>query len=253
MIGSTSSSAYALFQPTSTAATSRSSATGSTSGSSESSPLDQLFAQLDQDSSGGVSTSELQSFVDSFAPQTRSALLSVQEDATSSTSDTSSTSSSTTGLTSDQVASAFEAIDSDGDGSVSESELGSFMQAMGPPPPPPPPPAEASSDASSSDTSSTDTSSTSSSSGSSSAASKAFDAMDTNQDGSVSEAELEAYLAKASGSTQSSDATSDTSSSSSSNGFSALLQQLLQQSYQRIQQAGSDPAGALINAIDTAV
>lgn len=92
-----------------------------------------ILSAFDQDRSGGLDTSELQSFVDGLDDQTRSALLSLQED--SSSSDTSSTSSTSS---SDLASQLMSALDEDGDGSVSGDELQSFLEANRPPPPPPP-------------------------------------------------------------------------------------------------------------------
>ncbi|TBW40874.1 hypothetical protein EYW49_01605 [Siculibacillus lacustris] len=236
MIGSTTSTSQGLYWPRSSTtttgadkagATATSSATSSTSSTD---PLQALFGTIDSDSSGGVSSTELQSFVDSFSSATRSALLGVQENGTSSTSSTTSTASSSS--TSSSTASAFATIDSDGDGTISQSELSSFMQASMPPPPPPPDGSSGSSDTttssgSSSSTSSTTTGSTTSSTSTtgSDPASRLMAALDTNGDGSVSQSELEAALNGSTSSTSSSTTTSSTSSSSTSSAsdlFSAM-------------------------------
>ena len=273
-----------------------------TSSTDASDKLSQLFSSIDSDGSGGLSSSELQSFVDTMSKDTRGALLSVQEGATSSdgTSATSSTSSSS--------AEAFDAIDADGDGAISESELSGFLQANMPPPPPPPdggaegassstssassssgeasdlltsmdtdgdgsvsqselssfleanappppPPPEASgssSTASAGSSSSSEETSGTASSGSSSA----FSAIDTNQDGQISKAELDAYLAQSSASGSSGSTTSTSTGSTSSSGASAdalasLLNQMLQQSYQRMQVSTAEMQASLTKSLDS--
>lgn len=77
----------------------------------QSSSEDDIFAQLDTDSSGDIGKSE---FLDAFSQGT----------------DTSS----------DMLGKLFDAIDSDSDGAISKDEQSAFQQAMkdrGPPPPPP--------------------------------------------------------------------------------------------------------------------
>jgi hypothetical protein len=136
------------------------------------------MSSLDSDQSGGLSSSELQSFVDGLDDKTRSSLLSLQEDSSSSSSSTSSSSTSSTdgSSSSDLVSQLMSSLDQDGDGSVSEDELKGFMEANAPPPPPPPPGGPngadgASADATSSDTSSSSTTSTSASASTSSSSS----------------------------------------------------------------------------------
>ncbi len=190
-----------------------------TTGETKKSPAEDLFSKLDADASGGLSTSELQSFVDKMSSDTRSALLSTQEASTSSTS-----TSATSSTTADDL---LTAMDEDADGSVSESELDTWMQANRPagPPPPPPPSEEASAtdgtdpasalfgaidgdgDGSVSETELSDflsslaTDETTSTDGSSTAstsetdeASTTFDAIDTDGDGAITQAELDAYM-----------------------------------------------------------
>jgi len=82
----------------------------------------------------------------------------------------------------------FSKLDTDGDGAVTESEMETAMQQMGPPPmmmmgPPP-------------DMSVEDASSVDGSSSADSRASELFAAADTNGDGTVTEAELEAAMEK---------------------------------------------------------
>lgn len=134
------------------------------------SPGEELFSKLDGDGSGGLSASELQSFVDKMSSDTRGALLTTQEASTSSTSSTSATSAEDL----------LTAMDGDGDGSISQSELDAYMKASAPaggPPPPPPPDDRIGS------TAGTDPSST------------VFSAIDADGDGSVSQTELADFLA----------------------------------------------------------
>ncbi|MDK9698016.1 MAG: EF-hand domain-containing protein [Siculibacillus sp.] len=165
---------------------------------------EELFSKLDSDGSGGLSSSELQTFVDTLSSDTRGALLSAQE--ASTTTETTSTNSGE-----DLLA----ALDQDGDGAVSSDELESGMKPDRPPPGGPPPmgdPAEAVSDlfgdidadgdGSISETELSDhvtaatasaTSETSETSVSEDVAS-AFSAMDTDGDGTVSQSELDAHM-----------------------------------------------------------
>lgn len=276
-----------------------------TSSTNASDKLSQLFSSIDSDGSGGLSSSELQSFVDTMSKDTRGALLSVQEGATSSdgTSTTSSASSSS--------AQAFDAIDTDGDGAISESELSGFMQANMPPPPPPPeggaaeasdsssttsasstsssmasdlmssidtdgdgsvsqselssfleanappppPPPEASGSSSTSSANSSSSSEETSGTASSSGSSSTFSAIDTNQDGQISKAELDAYLSQ-SGTASSSSSSGSTTAASSSTGSGAdalagVLAQLLQQSYQRMQVSAAEMQASLTKSLDS--
>lgn len=179
-------------------------ATSSTEGSRKS-PSAELFSKLDSDGSGGLSSTELQSFVDAMSRDTRGALLATQEASGSSA-------AATTG------ADMLSAMDADGDGSVSESELDTHMKANGPQGGPPPPPGEAAAgtdaasdlfgaiDADGSGSVSegelsdflaamkSDGTTSSDETASTSEASETFDAIDTDQDGSISQAELAAYM-----------------------------------------------------------
>lgn len=265
--------------------------------------LSQLFSSIDSDGSGGLSSSELQSFVDTMSKDTRGALLSVQEGATSETSSTDATSTtSASGMFSDidadgdgsiseeelsgymeanrpppppppregaregssaEAASAsgssasnasdlLASIDTDGDGSVSQSEVSSFLEANAPPPPPPP---EASGSSSTSSTTSSSSSEGTSGTASSSGSSSAFSAIDTNQDGQISKAELDAYLTQsgsASGSSSSgSTGTFPSSSGSGADALAGVLAQLLQQSYQRMQVSTAEMQASLTKSIDS--
>ena len=106
-----------------------------------------LFGSLDGDQSGAVSSAELQSYVDGLDSTTLSALLSLQEQTVSASSgdtttttdgtDTSSDTTTTSATSADVVATLMSALDGDGDGSVSESELSDLLTSSAPPPPPP--------------------------------------------------------------------------------------------------------------------
>lgn len=150
---------------------SRGSASEESGDTAQTSRAEATFKALDTDSSGGISTTEFQSFLDSMPTDTRSALLAAQENSSSS-----SSSSTTSSL--------FSSIDGDGDGSVTQTELDDFMKANAPAggPPPPPPPDEAS------ENSEGDPSS------------DLFAALDADQSGGVSETELSDFLSKASSS-----------------------------------------------------
>lgn len=158
---------------------SRGSASEESGDTAQTSRAEATFKALDTDSSGGISTTEFQSFLDSMPTDTRSALLAAQENSSSSSSSSSTTSS------------LFSSIDGDGDGSVTQTELDDFMKANAPAggPPPPPPPDEAS------ENSEGDPSS------------DLFAALDADQSGGVSETELSDFLSKAS-SSSSTDSTS---------------------------------------------
>lgn len=135
--------------------------------------VDDIFAQMDSDSDGAISRLESDAGIAKLAQQMQS-----QGPPSPPPADSSSSSSDSTSAT--QI---FDAMDTNKDGTVSASELFAAL---------------ANKDGSSSDSSSSDNSSSSSSaSGDNSTVKKIFDAMDTNEDGSVSKAELEAALAKA--------------------------------------------------------
>jgi len=117
----------------------------SSSSSSSSSSLSDLFASIDTNGDGSISKSELETALDNqdgglansvMGSQTDSAsLVSLLQDAAQLDSATGTTASM------DQL---FGKIDTNGDGSISESELETFASqaesAMSAPPPPPPPP-----------------------------------------------------------------------------------------------------------------
>ena len=173
---------------------SRSMGAQSTSSTEETrkSPGEEMFSKLDSDSSGGLSSSELQSFVDTMSNATRGALLSTQEESGTSSTTTSSTSTTTA----DDL---LTAMDTDGDGSVSQSELDTYMKDNAPaggPPPPPPPPEESAS------TEGTDPSTA------------MYSAIDADGDGAVSQTELSDFLAAMSSDTSTS-STDDTTSTTS--------------------------------------
>ena len=114
--------------------------TDATSASGATSPSAAMAADLmsavDSDGSGDITSQELQSFVDSLDDTTRSALLSLQEDLAGST-DTTTEDGSTSATTADVVSTLMSALDADGDGSITENEASSWMEANAPPPPPP--------------------------------------------------------------------------------------------------------------------
>jgi Ca2+-binding EF-hand superfamily protein len=279
MIGSATSALQNLHWPRSTSSSSASetastTSTSATSDTSAKNPLAELFASIDSDSSGGVSSSELSSFLDKFSNETRNALLSLQEE---------SGSTSSTGSATD----AFASIDADGDGSITEEELGDFMKANMPPPPPPPQDSASASDgSSSSDTtgavsstaasslfSSIDTDSdgsisedeltaamqasappppppsggtSSSGSSSSSDSSSSYSAADLNKDGTISADELLGYMSQQAGST---DSTSSSGTDSSS--FASVIAQMLQQSYMRMQDSQSLQQSSLLAGLSS--
>lgn len=166
--------------------TNTTSATSQTSSTERASPGKALFSKLDSDTSGGISQTEFQTFVDAMSPDTRGALLAAQE-----TGGTSATASTT-------PEDLFARVDSDGDGSVSRSELEAFVKANAPAGGRPPPPDGAST---------------------ADPSSQLFAALDADGDGSVSEGELEAALADRT-STTASDGT--TSSSETAALFSTI-------------------------------
>ena len=145
-------------------------------------------------------------------------------------------SSSSSGKTStNQI---FDALDTNKDGTISASELLAAFSSK---------------DSSSSDNSSSDTSSSSSSSSvDSSAVKKIFDAMDTNQDGSVSKSELEAALTKkghhhhshsqSTADSSSTTSTTDTAKSSDSALFAAAAKSYMQASFSSLRQNAATSA-----------
>lgn len=219
-----------------------------------------LYTALDTDASGGVSSTELQSFIDNLDSDTRSALLALQEQASSasgstttgdgtSTSGTSSSGTSTSATTADLVSTLMSALDVDGDGSVSESEL---TAAAAPPPPPPPfgsrgpgGPVGGPPEADAGSSSSTPTAS--------------FSDIDTNGDGSISQSEYETWVAaqtSSSGSTTDTSTTSDASTGSSAAtpaaaapDFAAIMAQLMMRSYAK---ADAGLSSTLVSSVDTA-
>jgi Ca2+-binding EF-hand superfamily protein len=145
----------------------------------------------------------------------------------------SSSSTSSTKTSSNQI---FDALDTNKDGTVSASELLAALSSK---------------DSSSSDNSSSDTSSSSSSSSvDSSAVKKIFDAMDTNQDGSVSKSELEAALTKkgqhhqsqSTADSSSTTSTTDTAKTSDSALFAAAVKSYMQASFSSFSQNGAASA-----------
>jgi Ca2+-binding EF-hand superfamily protein len=183
------------------------SASGGTDSNSFSDLKDKVFKSADQNSDGGISKDELSQLLSNSSQNDTSAddlmsALDTNKDGSISKSESDAaidnagqhrnvhgpplppppgdgSASASDKTSSSQV---FDALDTNKDGTVSASELLAALSSK---------------DSSSSDTSSSDTSSSSSSSSvDSSAAKKIFDALDTNQDGSVSKSELEAALTK---------------------------------------------------------
>lgn len=152
---------------------------------------DDLMNSLDTNKDGSISKSESDAAIDKAGQQRHAQgppLPPPPSDSSSSSSDSSSSNS------------IFDALDTNKDGTVSASELLAALSSK---------------DSSSSDNSSSDSSSSSSSSSAdSSAVKKIFDAMDTNQDGSVSKSELEAALTKKGQHNHSQNTTDSTSTTS---------------------------------------
>jgi Ca2+-binding EF-hand superfamily protein len=169
-----------------------SSSVSASSGTDRSDYLTQMFDQLDSDGDGTVTEDEFAAILDKQ-----------RGGASASSEETASTD------TSSKTSELFAKTDTDGDGTLSADEFATAMaqmQAGGPPPPPPPP---------SDSTSEEDSDSVSS----------LFASVDTDGDGVVSLAELQASLTKStddSSDTETTDATTSTDSTTSSQ-FSSLL------------------------------
>lgn len=150
---------------------------------------DDLFSKADGDGSGSLSQDELTAMLQQMQGQGASA-----------NSASASGTSSTSGTSSDDAQALFSALDSDGDGALSQSEFDAGRPQAGAGMPPPPPAQEASA------TASTTASSTTTASASGAAAPAAaggssttvYDELDTNEDGVVSVAERLAGAAEAS-------------------------------------------------------
>lgn len=153
--------------------------------------VDEMFTNMDSDSDGAISRLESDAALAKMSQQMQSQgppPPPPPEENSSSSSDSSSSNA------------IFDALDTNKDGTVSASELLAALSSK---------------DSSSSDNSSSDSSSSSSSSSAdSSAVKKIFDAMDTNQDGSVSKSELEAALTKKGQHNHSQNTTDSTSTTS---------------------------------------
>lgn len=160
-----------------------------------------LLSSMDTDKSGSIDSAEFSAAAQALA-------------SSSSSSDSSTSSSSTT--SSSSVTDAFNALDTNSDGSLSTDELMAALKNTKPqgheggmPPPPPPPPSDSSS-ASSSTSSSSDI----------------FSALDTNQDGSISADELAALFSDTANSSNTA-STSTTASSSSQKLSDFMLKNIL--------------------------
>lgn len=273
MIGSTSSlfSAFGRSSSTSSVQTSSAGDTASRQGD----PLSQLFSTVGSASGSTTATSDLQSFVESLSSGMLGSLLSVQERGSSTTATSSATTDDATtlfGTTSlgaawggGPSATAMSAIDTDGDGAMSESELSTFLDTNGTSPSTDQSAAIfASMDGNGDGSVSTgelgdwmranaappsaraalETGGVSLSDGTSSAgeaSSSTFTAADTNQDGTVSQSEFEAYFQGT--------ATSDGDGSTRS---AATIAQLIQSSYQRLASGAAFGSVPSTSSIDSA-
>lgn len=182
---------------------------------------DDLMNALDTNKDGSISKSESDAAVDKAGQQRHA------QGPPPPPPPADSSSSSSDKTSSNQI---FDALDTNKDGTVSASELLAALSSK---------------DSSSSDNSSSDTSSSSSSSSAdSSAVKKIFDAMDTNQDGSVSKSELEAALTKkgqhhqsqSTADSSSTTSTTDTVKSSDSALFAAAAKSYMQASFSSLSQ-----------------
>lgn len=184
------------------------------------SSVDEMFKNMDSNSDSAISRLESDAALAKMSQQMQAQPPPPPPPADNSTSSSDKTSSN-------QI---FDTLDTNKDGKVSASEL---LEAL------------SSKDSSSSENSSSDTSSSSSSSSAdSSAVKKIFDAMDTNQDGSVSKSELEAALTKkgqhihSQNTTDSTSTTSttDTAKTSDSALFAAAAKSYMQASFSSFSQ-----------------
>ena len=188
---------------------------------------DALMNALDTNKDGSISKSESDAAIDKVGQQRH------VHGPPPPPADSSSSSSDKT--SSNQI---FDALDTNKDGTISASELLAALSSK---------------DSSSSDNSSSDTSSSSSSSSAdSSAVKKIFDAMDTNQDGSISKSELEAALTKkgqhhhshsqSTADSSSTTSTTDTAKSSDSALFAAAAKSYMQASFSSLSQNAATSA-----------
>ena len=189
--------------------------------------VDDLMSALDTDNDGSISKSESDAAIDKAGQQRHA------QGPPPPPPPADSSSSSSDKTSSNQI---FDALDTNEDGTVSVSEL---LAAL------------SSNDGSSSDNSSSDTSSSSSSSSTdSSVVKKIFDAMDTNQDGSVSKSELEAAFTKkgqhhqsqSTADSSSTTSTTDTAKTSDSALFTAAVKSYMQASFSSFSQNGAASA-----------
>jgi len=188
---------------------------------------DDLMSALDANTDGSISKSESDAAIDKAGQQRHA------QGPPPPPPPADSSSSSSDKTSSNQI---FDALDTNKDGTVSASELLAALSSK---------------DSSSSDNSSSDTSSSSSSSSvDSSAVKKVFDAMDINQDGSVSKSELEAALAKKglhhesqiTADSSSTKSATDTAKTSDSALFAAAAKSYMQASFSSFSQNASASA-----------
>jgi Ca2+-binding EF-hand superfamily protein len=195
--------------------------------SQSSTTADDLMTALDTNKDGSISKSESDAAIDKAGKKRHA------QGPPPPPPPADSSSSSSDKTSSSQI---FDALDTNKDGTVSASELLAALSGK---------------DSSSSDNSSSDSSSSASgSSADSSAVKKIFDAMDTNQDGSVSKSELEAALSKtgkqhhSKATTYSSSSTSTTDSANSNDSalFAAAAKSYLQASFSSFAQNATTSA-----------
>lgn len=234
----------------------------STSSSTSSSSGDDLFGKVDTDGNGSVSKAEMQSLMDKMASGSGS-------DSTSSaaTSSTSTASSSSSDM--------FAKLDTNGDGSLSQTEFeaGRTQGGNGPqgaggmPPPPPPDGAGSSSSASSSTTcdpldtnqdgtvSAAERLAGSSSSSSTDAVQALLKAIDTNGDSKISSSKTDAFIKKLTSQVEAMTQSAQNTGSSASTGSQSTkdsvdLAELVKQAYEQIASGLAQQAkGSTLSAV----
>lgn len=231
------------------------------SGNNDTSQVQSRFSELDTDGSGDLSQEEMEAAKPPMPPEMAQSLLSLQEtdSETDSISDLFSqadadssggltleeftelgTLTGNTETTSDQVSEMFSSLDADGDGEVTQEE----MLAASPPPPPPPggmggasgsdPFSEADADGDGSLSLEEFTAlgqSTGHADDSSEQTSAIFSELDTNEDGYVSQAELEAGKTQQNQSaavSSDSESASDAATLSNSAQFQAMIEKYME-------------------------